>query len=1156
MPTLRLTNTVLGTKIWALLEDNSASYSTDLTTKVTVGKSAVGTYFRIEPGTTNSTSGDYNLVSGGNGWRQAPVSVPGSFSGGDWTFSVKLQNDAKYAFSVRMAARLRTQDINGNVYRDSSYGSSINAVAQDNSYVYVGGYPTNTIKKYLKDTMVLQTESPSYGGTITTLVVDDTYIYAGGGVRVKKYLKSDLSYVSQSADLNGSHSVYYDDGTYLYCGDYSGNVRKLLKSDLSVVGSITNFGGAIGAVTGDGTYIYVGGYVNLTIKKYLASDLSYVTQSPSYGGTIYALACDGTYVYAGGASTFRIRRYTKSDMAYVSESASYGGSIMALAISGDNIYAAGDTTYRVRKYALDGLGYTSESATYGYIIRSICCDNGYVYAGGDSLNNVRRYSNWELFLSVSPNTMSLPGSAGSQVTDSWTASVPQIYLSTMEYLIAEYRLQITSAASNSSAGCSFVVDENPSTGDESIVTTSFLSGDLFTKTILGMGKVLGTARRQIGNSLSEVIGVLDSVRRHHTQLLVNLTKGSGTARRLSFQGFGVKRLTALGSVIRSKVAFKIISGIARVAGSFRRQTAKVLNPLTRLTSSARRWSDQNLKAASSGAGSARRLKSKLFQLKRLTMSSSSRRQSNKPFAKRVTSLSSVRRHGVQIINAAIRAANSIKCDITKQFTKVITAIGSVVRDFISGMIEKVLVVSIRTTGLARRFSAKAFSRLISTVGQVRRQSRKLFSKVIDAASLLSRRTNQIVMAGIKEIVTLVKWLTQNITGKVQSSPQVRRSSGQLLSVKSSATGLIEKQLSKLFTRMIRTSGTLKRQTLKVFSRVIGISGLVNRLKVFMKTLIKIVISSSWISRNITQRLSAVISPSSQNLKSSVNELFHRVISGVDLIKLAQKSFFRTIRTTSEIIYTKVIIKLLGTLLKGVATARRFSFQMLTGVAKNTGEVRRRSYRRLLGAVSTMSVVRRNVAKSLATLHKAMPNFTKASLKGLHKIITTTVTFQALGHIFYTYFKMLSAITESSPLLLKSVRRTLRSVLSVTRLVLRKRGHVSVKSRNLSLSAIERQVLLEVEGGDRVAYIGDTIRLIGRFHDFSGNLADITGETITIYDGKKNVLVTDTPVHQDTGIYTYDFTIPDCVSDPVVYEFSGTLEGSVILARSTIKRRWV
>ena len=1156
MPTLRLTNTVIGTKIWELLEDNSASYSTDLTTKVTVGKSAVGTYFRIEPGTTNATSGDYTLVSGGNGWRQAPVTVPGSFSSGDWTFAVKLQNDAKYAFSVRMAARLRRQDINGNVYRDSSYGSSINAVAQDNSYVYVGGYPTNTIKKYLKDTMVLQTESPGYGGTITTLVVDDTYVYAGGGVRVKKYLKSDLSYVSQSADLNGSHSVYYEDGTYLYCGDYSGNVRKLLKSDLTVVGSITNFGGAIGAVTGDGTYIYVGGYVNLTIKKYLASDLSFVTQSPSYGGTIFALVCDGTYVYAGGSSTFRIRRYTKSDMAYVSESASYGGSIMSLAINGGNIYAAGDTTFRVRKYALDGLAFTSESLTYGYIIRSICADNGYVYVGGDTQNNVRRYSNWDMFLSVSPNIMSLPGSAGAQVTDSWTASVPQIYLSTTEYLIAEYRFQITSAASNSGAGCSFVVDENPVTGDESIVTTSFLSGDLFTKTVLSIGKALGTARRQIGNSLSEVIGVLDSVRRHHTQLLFNFSRSSGTAGRLNFQGFGVKRLTALGTVIRSKVAFKVISAITRAAVSLRRWTGDIITALTKPSVTTRRRSDQNLKVSSTGSGSARRLKSKLFQIKRLTLVSAARRQSNKLLSKRISSLSNVRRHGLQIMTVASKPAGVIKRDLRKQFIKITTVLGNATYDFISGMIEKVLVVSTRTTGTARRYSVKAMSRLISTTGQVRRQSRKLFSKVIDAASLLSLRIDQKVIAGIKVIMTLEKRLTRTITSKGQSLTQARRTSGQLLSVKSSASGLIKKQLSKLFTRMIRMSGIFWRQADKVFSRVIGVSGHVNRLKVFMKTLIKIVISSSWISRNITQWLDVVISISSRICKSSVNQLFHRVISGVDFIKLAEKSFFRTIRTTSEIIYTKVIMKMISTGLRGLTNARRSSFQLIISASKTTHEVRKRTSKRIVSAATAAIGASRKATKIIVASLKTLSSIVKTAFKSLHEIITAAVTFQALGHIFYTYFKTLSAITESSSGLLKSVCRTLRSVLSVTRLVLRKRGHVSVKSRNLILSAIEREVSLEVEGEIRVAYIGDTIRLIGRFHDFSGSLADITGETITIYDGKKNILVTATPFHQETGTYTYDFTIPDCVSDPLVYEFSGTLEGSVILARSTIKRRWV
>lgn len=66
---LLLTNENLGTQRFALLESNSAS-STDKTTKVTIAKNAANTLFRILPGATNSTAGDFQVIGNAkNGWR-------------------------------------------------------------------------------------------------------------------------------------------------------------------------------------------------------------------------------------------------------------------------------------------------------------------------------------------------------------------------------------------------------------------------------------------------------------------------------------------------------------------------------------------------------------------------------------------------------------------------------------------------------------------------------------------------------------------------------------------------------------------------------------------------------------------------------------------------------------------------------------------------------------------------------------------------------------------------------------------------------------------------------------------------------------------------------------------------------------------------------
>lgn len=91
----------------------------------------------------------------------------------------------------------------------------------------------------------------------------------------------------------------------------------------------------------------------------------------------------------------------------------------------------------------------------------------------------------------------------------------------------------------------------------------------------------------------------------------------------------------------------------------------------------------------------------------------------------------------------------------------------------------------------------------------------------------------------------------------------------------------------------------------------------------------------------------------------------------------------------------------------------------------------------------------------------------------------------------------------------------------------------------------------------MAKIGDTVRLKASFYNFSDALADPTGVTCTVYDGKKNKLV-DAAVatKESTGIYYYDYTLPSTGFDPLIYEFCGTLEGTTALSRATIEREWV
>ena len=98
-------------------------------------------------------------------------------------------------------------------------------------HIYVGGWTTQTVRKYLKSNLSYVGESDSYGGTINAIAVDDTYIYVGGSTAqiVRKYLKSDMSYIGESVDYGGNIYSIAIDYTHIYVGGATARVRRYLK---------------------------------------------------------------------------------------------------------------------------------------------------------------------------------------------------------------------------------------------------------------------------------------------------------------------------------------------------------------------------------------------------------------------------------------------------------------------------------------------------------------------------------------------------------------------------------------------------------------------------------------------------------------------------------------------------------------------------------------------------------------------------------------------------------------------------------------------------------------------------------------------------------------------------------------------------------------
>ena len=100
-----LANEVITTSLWKMLVTNPA-FSEDLITKASPGKAAVCTYYVHIPGIDNATAGDFpDVASAKNGWRTDAI-LTGSFATGTWTFKIRLENDTKNGYSVKVAVRL------------------------------------------------------------------------------------------------------------------------------------------------------------------------------------------------------------------------------------------------------------------------------------------------------------------------------------------------------------------------------------------------------------------------------------------------------------------------------------------------------------------------------------------------------------------------------------------------------------------------------------------------------------------------------------------------------------------------------------------------------------------------------------------------------------------------------------------------------------------------------------------------------------------------------------------------------------------------------------------------------------------------------------------------------------------------------------------
>jgi hypothetical protein len=88
------------------------------------------------------------------------------------------------------------------------------------------------------------------------------------------------------------------------------------------------------------------------------------------------------------------------------------------------------------------------------------------------------------------------------------------------------------------------------------------------------------------------------------------------------------------------------------------------------------------------------------------------------------------------------------------------------------------------------------------------------------------------------------------------------------------------------------------------------------------------------------------------------------------------------------------------------------------------------------------------------------------------------------------------------------------------------------------------------------FSGDTVRLTAEFKNWSGSFASPSNVTVKIYDASRTIIHTGTAVQSEVGKFYYDYTLPDTRGGELTFEFAGILEGSPILGRAKIDRRFI
>lgn len=518
----------------------------------------------------------------------------------------------------------------------------------------------------------------------------------------------------------------------------------------------------------------------------------------------------------------------------------------------------------------------------------------------------------------------------------------------------------------------------------------------------------------------------------------------------------------------------------------------------------------------------------------------------------------------------------------RRLNRNLRAMGTVIYDFIQGLIEKGLTTQLIHHSVILKHSLKwitAETVVVTTLiekaiellkvtrlaapGIIQKVSTRRLFIVISTGTL----TNQNVLKQLKPFVSSIAMIekikvvlkTVMISLRPVSS-STKRVSNFLMATQDVLTKA-ESVITKIIYSITRTMLKVLRLTSKKLFHIFSLFTSVARMRVALKNLVSTLHESNVFLKVVSRQHAAFVQSLNSTNKSSLNHLGASVRTSIQVVQASIRRITSSVTMSSITLYTKVVEKFLGMTVKMANTTKKTTEKTMKLFSSLAAQIHRTIQKvcfSLMDAfVSLRKLIGHEVSEDISVIVSTIKMNTQDLISTIGGATTGFHVWKVVHTLYLISLNSMNRVTGRTSL---SVRKLVSYVFELIGATFYARSTAAKSGRTLILSSSERSLNLEIRSQEgniiTMAYTGDTIRLYGRFYNWSGELSDVTEPGITIFDGKGNQIITDVPIRQQAGVYYFDYTIPAGFSDPLVYEISGIMEGTPILARSTIDRRWV